>query len=103
VSQSIKVDPDELAPAAERIRGYAEQLGAGHGSSLATADGAQPGLVGQSAHAIDARTRRWQTTTAELHRVLISQADALASIAVAYAQTEVNNRDMIESLDPSAL
>ena len=101
--QSIKVDPDELAHAAERVRGYAEQLWAGHRSSLATADSAQPGLVGQSAHAIDARTQRWHTTTAELHRMLTSQADALASIAAAYAQTEVNNRDMIESLDPTAL
>ena len=101
--QPIKVDPDELAHAAQRVHGYAEQLRAGHESSSASADSAQPGLVGQSAHAIDARTRRWQATTAGLHRVLTSQADALASIAAAYAQTEDNNRDVIESLGPTAL
>ena len=101
--QPIKVDPQELAHAAERLRGHAEQLRAGHGSSVATADGAQPGLVGQSAQAINARTQRWQTTTAELHRVLTSQADALSSAAAAYAQTEDDNRDMIASLDPTNL
>ena len=61
--QPIKVDPQELAHTAERVRGYADQLRAGHGSSVATADGAQPGLVGQSAQAINARTQRWRTTT----------------------------------------
>ena len=101
--QPIKVDPQELAHAAERLRGHAEQLRAGHGSSLATADSAQPGLVGQSARAINARTQRWQTTTADLHRVLTSQADALSSAAAAYAQTEDDNRDMIASLDPTNL
>ncbi len=101
--QPIKVDPQELAHAAERLRGRAEQLRAGHGSSLATADSAQPGLVGQSAQAINARTQRWQTTTAGLHLVLTSQADALSSAAAAYAQTEDDNRDMIASLDPTNL
>ena len=101
--QPIKVDPQELAQAAERVRGYAEQLRAGHGTSVATAEGAQPGLGGQSAHAIDAKTQRWLTTTAELHRVLTSQADALSSAAIAYAQTEDDNRDMIASPDPTSL
>jgi WXG100 family type VII secretion target len=103
VPQPIKVEPQELAHAAERLRGSADQLLAGHGSSIATAEGAQPGLVGQSAQAIDAKTQRWQTTTAELHRVLASQADALASIAAAYTRTEDDNRDMIASLDPTSL
>jgi WXG100 family type VII secretion target len=103
VPQPIKVDPQELAHAAERVRGYAEQLRAGHGTAVATAEGAQHGLVGQSARAIDAKTQRWLTTTAELHGVLTSQADALASIAAAYAQAEDNNRDMIASLDPTSL
>ena len=101
--EPIKVDPQDLAQAAERVRGYADQLRAGHGSSVATADGAQAGLVGQSARAIDSRTQRWQTTTAELHRVLTSQAVALSTAAAAYAQTEDDNRDMIASLDPTSL
>ncbi|WP_164478645.1 WXG100 family type VII secretion target [Mycolicibacterium stellerae] len=99
----IKVDPQDLARAAERVRGYADQLRAGHGSSVAAADGAQPGLVGRSARAVDSRTQRWQTTTAELYRVLTSQADALSSAAAAYANTEDNNRDMIASVDPTSL
>jgi WXG100 family type VII secretion target len=103
VPEPIKVDPHELAHAAYRVRGYADQLQAGHGSSVATADGAQAGLVGQSARAIDSRTQRWRTNTAELHRVLTSQAVALSSAAAAYAQTEDNNRDMIASLDPASL
>jgi WXG100 family type VII secretion target len=103
VPEPIKVDPQELAHAAERVRGDAEQLRAGHVSSVATADGAQPGLVGQSAQAIDSRTQRWQITTAELHRVLTTQVVALSSAAAAYAQTEENNRDMIASLDPTSL
>ena len=49
------------------------------------------------------RTQRWQSATAELHRVLTSQADALSSAAAAYAQTEDNNRDRIASLDPTSL
>lgn len=103
VPEPIKVDPQELAHAAERVRGYAEQLRAGHGSSVATADRAQHGLVGQSAQAIDSKTQRWQTATAELHRVLSAQADAVSSAAAAYAHTEENNRDMIASLDPTSL
>jgi WXG100 family type VII secretion target len=103
VPEPIKVDPQDLAHAAERIRGYADQLRAGHGSSVAEADGAQAGLVGQSARAIDSRTQRWQTTTADLYRVLSSQADALSSAAAAYAGTEDNNRDMIASVDPTSL
>ena len=103
MAEPIKVDPQDLAHAAERVHGYADQLRAGHGSSIAAADGAQAGLVGQSARAIDSRTQRWQATTAELHRVLTSQVVALQSAAAAYAQTEDNNRDMIASLDPTSL
>jgi WXG100 family type VII secretion target len=103
VPQPIKVDPQELAHAAGRLRGDADRLRAGHGSSLATADGARPGLVGRSARSIDSTAQRWRTTTTELHQVLTSQADALASVAAAYAQTEDDNRDMITSLDPTSL
>jgi WXG100 family type VII secretion target len=103
VPEPIKVDPHELAHAAERVRDCAEQLRAGHGTSVTTADGAQPGLVGHSARAIDAKTQSWQATTAAMHRVLTSQADALSSAAAAYAQTEDNNRDEIASLDPTSL
>ena len=101
--EPIKVDPQDLAHAAERVSGYADQLRAGHGSSIAAADGAQAGLVGQSARAIDSRTRRWQAATAELHRVLTSQAAALNSAAAVYAQTENNNRGAIASVDPTSL
>ncbi|OBB12798.1 hypothetical protein A5662_07690 [Mycobacteriaceae bacterium 1482268.1] len=101
--EPIKVDPQELTRAAQRIRDYAEQLRAGHGSSLATADGARPGLVGHSAQAVDSRAQRWRTTTAELHGLLTSQADALASASVAYARTEDDNSDMIAALDPTRL
>ncbi len=101
--EPIKVDPQDLAHAAQRLRGYADQLRAGHGSSIATADGAQAGLVGQSARAIDSKTQRWQTATAELYRILTSQAAALSSAAAAYAGTEDDNRDMIASVDPTSL
>ncbi|OBK78500.1 WXG100 family type VII secretion target [Mycobacterium sp. 1274761.0] len=101
--EPIKVDPTDLTHTADRVRDYAEQLRAGHGSALAAADGTQPGLVGRSAQAIDARAQRWRTTTAELHGLLTSQADALASAAAAYARTEDDNRDAIESLDPTRL
>lgn len=99
----IRVNPQELVRAAELVGDYAEQLCAGHASSTATAEGAAPGLVGQSAHAVDAKTLRWQTTTAGLHHVLATQADALASAAKAYAATEGNNRDAIASVDPTIL
>lgn len=101
--QPIAVDPDDLAHHAGRIREYADALGAGHKSSAATADGAQSGLVGRSAHAIGAKTQRWQAATEELHHVLTSQADALSSAAAAYARTEENNRDAIASVDPRDL
>ena len=101
--QPIKVDPQELAPHAGRIRDHADALLSGHRSSAATAGDAQSGLVGRSAHSISAKTQRWQTTTTELHAVLTSQADALSSAAAAYAQTEENNRGEIESLDPTNL
>ncbi len=101
--QPIRVDPQELADAAERVRGYADQLRAGHGSAVTAADAAQSGLVGQSAQAISAKTQRWQTTTAALQRVLASQADALASAANAYAETEAGNTRAITSLDPTSL
>ncbi len=99
----IKVDPHELTHAANRVRDYAEQLRAAHGRSVAAADSAQAGLLGRSAQSIDSAARRWQTTTAELHGLLTSQAGALASAAAAYAETEENNRDMIASLDPTNL
>jgi WXG100 family type VII secretion target len=103
VPEPIKVDPDDVTRAAERVRDHADRLRAGHGSALATADGTRSGLVGQSARAIEAKAQRWQTTTAELHRALTSQADALAHAASAYAGTEEASRDMIESLDPTSL
>jgi WXG100 family type VII secretion target len=103
VPQPIRVDPQESADAAERVRGYADQLRAGHGSAVTAADAAQPGLVGQSAQAISAKTQRWHTTTAALQRVLASQADVLASAASAYTETEVNNQRAISSLDPTSL
>ena len=77
--QPIRVNPQELAHAAELVRGYADQLRVGHGSAITAAEAAQSGLVGQSAKSIGAKTQRWRATTAELQRVLASQADALAS------------------------
>jgi WXG100 family type VII secretion target len=103
VPQPIKVGLQNLAQIAARVRDYADQLPAGHVSSLATAGSAQSGLVGRSARAIASTTQRWQTTTSELHGVLRSHAVALASVAAAYAQTEENNRDMIASLDSATL
>ena len=103
VPEPIRVDPQDLAHAAERVREHADQLRAGHASSVAAADGAQPGLVGQSARAIDSKSHRWQTTTAELYRVLTSQAAALSNAAAAYAGAEANNRDMIASVVPTSL
>jgi len=103
VPEPIRVDPQDLAHAAERVRGHADQLRAAHASSVTAADGAQPGLVGQSARAIDSKTQRWQTATAELYRVLTSQAAALSSAAAAYARTEDDNRDTIASADPTTL
>jgi WXG100 family type VII secretion target len=103
VCQPIKVDPQELAHLAGRMRDSADALRDGHRSSAATADDAQSGLVGRSARSIDARTQRFRTATAELHRVLTSQADALSSAAAAYARTEENNRVQVESLDPTNL
>jgi WXG100 family type VII secretion target len=103
VPEPIRVDPQDLAHAAEHVREHAHQLRAGHASSVAAVDGAQPGLVGQSARAIDSKTHRWQTTTAELYRVLTSQAAALSSAAAAYVGTEDSNRDMIASVDATSL
>ncbi len=96
----IKADPRALSQLAGRLRDDADALRDGHRSSTATAADAQGGLVGRSAQAINAKAQRWQTTTADLHRVLTSQADALKSAAAAYARTEENNRGEIESLDP---
>jgi WXG100 family type VII secretion target len=102
VPQPIRVDPQQLAEAAARIRSSAEQLQAGHGSAIAAADAAQPGLVGQSARSISAKTRRWQATTAELHRVLASQAAAIANAAQGYANTEDNNQAVIAAVGDDA-
>lgn len=99
----IKVEPQNLAALAGRVREQADALQAGHRSSAATVDDAQRGLVGRSAQSIDARTRRWHAATADLHRVLTSQADALSNAAAAYARIEENNRREVESLDPTAL
>lgn len=101
--QPISVDPQGLAHLAGRVREHADALRDGHRSSASAVDDAQRGLVGQSACSIDAKTRHWQTTTAELHRVLISQADALSSAAAAYATVEENNRRKVESIDPGDL
>jgi WXG100 family type VII secretion target len=103
VPQPIKVDPQDLAHHAGRIRDYADALRDGHRSSTTTVGDAQHGLVGRSAQSIHAKTQRWESNTAELHRVLTSHADALASVAAAYAMTEENNRDKLESLDPTNL
>ena len=99
--QPIKVDPQELAHLAGRVRDHADALADGHRSSVATAEDAQSGLVGRSARSISAKAQRWNAATAELHRVLTSQADALCSAAAAYARTEENNRGEVESLDPT--
>ena len=101
--QPIEVDPQDLAHHAGRVRDCADALLAGHRSSTTTAGDAQAGLVGRSAQSIHAKTQRWESATAELHRVLGSQADALSSIAAAYARTEENNRDKIASVDPTNL
>jgi WXG100 family type VII secretion target len=105
--QPIRVNPQELADAAELIRGYAAQLRAGHGPATAAAKAAQSGLVGKSAQSIGVKTQRWQAVTAELQRVLDSQADALASVAKGYADTEAYNHRAItvlgDSVDPTSL
>lgn len=98
--EPIKVDPQELARGAGLVRDQAELLAAGHSSAISTAGAAQTGLVGRSAEAVAAAANRWRATTAELHRLLASQGDALTSAAAAYARTEDDNRDMIASLKP---
>jgi WXG100 family type VII secretion target len=103
VPQPIKVDPQDLAHLAGRLRDDADALRDGHRSSTTVAVDAQAGLVGRSAQSINAKTQRWTSTTAELHRVLTSQADALSSAAAAYARTEENNSDKLDSLDPTNL
>jgi WXG100 family type VII secretion target len=100
VPHPIKADPQALSQLAGRLRDDADALRDGHRSSTVTAADAQSGLVGRSAQSINATAQRWQSTTAELHRVLTSQADALSSAAAAYARTEENNRGEIESLNP---
>lgn len=101
--QPIRVDPQRLAEAAARIRGYTDQLQAGHGSAIAAVDAAQPGLVGQSAQSISAKAQRWQVTTAELQRVLASQAAAVANAAQAYGNTEDNNKAVITAVGDASL
>lgn len=101
--ESIRVDPDQLTVAAKLVREHADRLRAGHGSAITTADDAASGLVGRSAQSINAKALRWQATTAELQRVLTSQGDGLAAAAVAYNQTESDNRDRLASLGPSDL
>jgi WXG100 family type VII secretion target len=103
VPESIRVDQDDLTVAARLIREHADALRAGHASAMTTAADAQSGLVGRSAQSIDAETQRWQATTAELQRVLTSQADAIAAAAAAYAQTEADNRDQIAAVAPTDL
>jgi WXG100 family type VII secretion target len=100
VPEPIKVDPRDVAQAADRISGCAEQLAAGHTSAHSAADAARSGFVGQSADAIISTMDRWQATTAKLHGTLGSQGDALKSAAAAYARTEDDSRDMIVSLNP---
>lgn len=101
--QPIKVDPQDLAHLAGRLSDDADALRDGHRSSTTAAVDAQAGLVGRSAQSINAKAQRWTSTTAELHRVLTSQADALSSAAAAYARTEEDNRDKLDSLDPTNL
>jgi WXG100 family type VII secretion target len=101
VPQPITVDPQELAHLAGRIREHADALQAGHTTSATAAADAHPGLVGRSAGSIHAKTQRWQAATADLHRVLTSQADALSSAAAAYARTEDANRAALEALTPT--
>jgi WXG100 family type VII secretion target len=103
VPQPIKVDHEELANRAARMRDDVDALQDRHRSSVTAAGDAQSGLVGRSAQSISAKVQRWQATTTELHRVLTSQADALSSAAAAYARTEENNRGELESLDPTNL
>jgi WXG100 family type VII secretion target len=100
VPEPIKVDLQELAYGADAVRGHADLLAAGHSSATSVMDAARSGLVGRSADAVVARMDRWQATTAELHRALASQGDALRSAAAAYDRTEGDNRDMIASLNP---
>lgn len=99
--EPIKVDLQELAYGADAVRVHADLLAAGHSSATSVMDAARSGrLVGRSADAVVARMDRWQATTAELHRALASQGDALRSAAAAYDRTEGDNRDMIASLNP---
>jgi WXG100 family type VII secretion target len=97
VSEPVKVDPEELAAGAVVVRDQADLLAAGHSSAISTAGAAQSGLVGRSAEAVAATADRWRAITAELHRLLASQGDALTSAAAAYARTEDDNREMIAS------
>ncbi len=96
--QPIRVNPHKVVEAAVVVGANADQLQAGHTSTIAAAQASQPGLVGQSAQAIASKTQLWQDNSAQLHRVLASHGAALHASAQGYADTEDNNAATVNAI-----
>ena len=94
----LRVDPADLAVSAVMVHGHAEDVQIGHGAANTRMVAAQPGLVGFSAAAIEAKVAQWQVVTEALYARLVSHGEALAGSATGFAVTEDHNMQAVASV-----
>lgn len=100
--EPIRVIPGELLTSGALVEGHAADVEAGHAMADARIQGAQPGLVGLSALAVEAKLAQWQATTQALTTRLADHAQAFQTGGVGFETTETRNAQSIAAVGAEA-
>ena len=102
MAEPIRVSPAELLTAGAQVEGQATEVEACHAAADARIQAAQPGLVGLSAIAVEAKLGQWQATTKLLCARLTDHAAAFHASAIGFHEREIHNRQSVADLGTAA-
>jgi uncharacterized protein YukE len=98
LSDSIRVSPSELLTSGALVEGHAADVEAGHGMADARIQGAQVGLVGLSAVAVEAKLVQWHAATQALCARLTGHAQAFRASGIGFGDTETRNAESVAQI-----
>jgi uncharacterized protein YukE len=97
-ADGLRVDLEALAHSAAHAHGQGEDLAIAHMSSNNRMEAAQPGWVGSSATALNARLTAWLATSQTLLTIVGEHALHLHNDAIDFAAMERENAEKLRAL-----
>jgi WXG100 family type VII secretion target len=95
MADPIRVRPEDLLISGAQVKGHADDVEASHAASDSTIYAAQPGMVGSSAAAMEAKLAQWRSTTVALTNRLTDHAQALTTGGGDYRESDQHSAAII--------